>query len=256
MKIFVDRHPVAFCLLLTLVLFGLWSVCMVVLPRTPVSNVAELPPELKSQLSERERALFAVSNPENMFRVLTVVLAVSLLGWLGWWREAGFNRPSRWRNLHLLLLPLVVSTLTVLGGVRLSGPALLASILFGALLAAFSDEAIFRGIAWRALVSSGVMRAVLATSVLSGTLLFGRLAWAGPWPEAFLLTMLTICAAFTYGALRWRTGSVWPVMLLHFVFAFASNVSMLPSLVAVSTFGLLGYGLLLLRNPRVRTDRA
>lgn len=256
MKIFVDRHPVAFCLLLILVLFGLWSVCMVVLPRTPVSNVAELPPELKSQLSERERAFFAVWNPENMFRVLEIVLAIALLRRLGWWREVGFNRPSRWRNLHLLLLPFLVSALTLLGGVRFSGPALLASMLLGALLAAFSDEAIFRGVAWRALVFTGATRAVVATSVLSGALLFGRLAWAGPWPEALLLTMLTMCAAFAYGALRWRTGSVWPVMVLHFVFAFASNVSMLPSLVAAGTFGFLGYGLLLLRKARGRTDGA
>lgn len=251
MKTYVERHPVAFSLLLALVLFGLWSISMAALPRTPVSNVADLPPELRTQLSDQKRALLAVASSENLFRVLTILLAVVLLKWLGWWREAGFNRPSRWQNPYLLLFPLLVAALTLSGGIRFSGSVFLASLLFGALLTAFSEEVLFRGIMWRAMVPTGVLRAVVVTSLLSGALLFGRLALSGPWPEALLVTMLAMCAGFTYAVLRWRTASIWPAVLVHFAFALAGGVSMLPLVVLVGTLGLVGYGLFLLR--RVRT---
>ena len=52
-------------------------------------------------------------SPENLFWVLGILLAVALLGRLGWWRETGFNRSLRWRNLHLLLFPFLVVTLTL-----------------------------------------------------------------------------------------------------------------------------------------------
>ncbi|HZB81940.1 MAG TPA: hypothetical protein VE288_03720, partial [Rubrobacteraceae bacterium] len=71
------------------------------------------------------------------------------------------------------------------------------------------------------------------------------------------------CAAFMYAALRWRTASVWPAMLVHAVFSFASAISTpgaVPYLILLlgiaSTLGFVGYGVLLLRNPRVRADGA
>lgn len=42
------------------------------------------------------------TNAENLKSQVLVLI------WLGWWREAGFNEPSRWRNLHLLWFPLLV----------------------------------------------------------------------------------------------------------------------------------------------------
>ncbi len=79
---------------------------------------------------------------------------------------------------------------------------------------------------WRALAPKmGVTRAVVTTSLLYGVLELGRLASAGPWPEAVYLTVLVTCSGFTYAALRWRTASIWPVILLHFVFNVAGEVA-------------------------------
>ena len=236
-KSFVARRPLAFCSLLSLVLFGLTAMSAIVLPRTVISSVEALSPELRLEPSDLERALTVLVSPENLFRVLAILLAVTLLGRLGWGHETGFNRPSRWRNLHLLLLPFLFVTLTLLGGIRFPGPAVLVAMLFAALLTAFSEELLYRGLIWRALLPTGLMRAVVATSVLSGVLLFCRLAFAGPWPEALLLMVLASCGSFTYAALRWRTASIWPGLLLHFVFAFANNVSALPLLMLVGALG-------------------
>ncbi|MBA2510808.1 MAG: hypothetical protein H0V28_04935, partial [Rubrobacteraceae bacterium] len=58
---------------------------------------------------------------------------------------------------------------------------------------------------------------------------------------------------------RWRTASLWPVILVHAAFAFAMDVSTLgtvtyPIVMLLSTLGFVFYGLLLLRNQKVRAD--
>ena len=261
MKGFITRCPFTFSLLLTLVLFALAFVSRSILPETVVSNVADLPPELKLPLSDQQRGLYAIISFEILFRVLAALLVITLLTRLGWWREAGFNRPSRWRNLHLLWFPLLVGAVTFSGGVQISGPVFLASVLFGALVTAFAEEALYRGVIWRALACLGLMWAVLTTSLLYGALYFGVSMLSGPWPEAVVLTVPATCGAFMYAALRWRTASVWPAMLVHAVLSFAGQIStpgavpyLILLLAVASTLGFVGYGLFLLRNPYVRTD--
>jgi len=263
MKSFITRHPLIFSLLLTLALFVLAFVSRIILPESPVSNVADLPPEFKLPLSDQQRALYAIISFETLFRVVAALVAIVLLIQLGWWRQAGFNRPSRWRNLHLLWFPLLIGVLTFSGGVQASGPVFLASVLFGALVTAFAEEALYRGVIWQVLVCTGVMRAVFMTSLLYSALYFGVSVLVGPWPEAVVLTIPATCGAFMYAALRWRTASVWPAMLVHAVFGFAGAISTpgaVPYLVLLlaiaSTLGFVGYGMFLLRNPRVRADGA
>jgi membrane protease YdiL (CAAX protease family) len=261
MNIFTARHPLAFSLLLVLVLFGLTAISTIVVPRTVVSTVENLPRDLRVPSSDLERALTALVSPENLFRVLEILLAIVVLSRLGWWGEVGFNRPSRWRNLHLLWFPLLIGALLpLLGGVKVPGATFLVATLLGASVAALGDEALFRGIMWRALVPTGLARAVVAASLLSGVLHFAGLTLARPWPEALLLAIFTTCGGFTYAALRWRTASIWPVVLLHFAFGFVGGVStpgtvpyLVPLLFLAGTLGSLGYGLFLLRPP-VRAD--
>jgi membrane protease YdiL (CAAX protease family) len=198
-------------------------------------------------------------SPDTLFWALAILLALGLLVWTGWWREAGFNRPSQWRNLRLLWFPLLVGALTLSGGIFIPGPASLASTFLTVLAATFGEEIIFRGLVWRALAPKGPVRAMILTSLLSGLLVLGRTATDGPWPEARDLTVLTICGGFTYGALRWRTSSIWPVILIHTAFAFAVDIATLgtvtyPLMLLFSTLGFVAYGLYLLRNPRVRAD--
>ncbi|HJQ30363.1 MAG TPA: CPBP family intramembrane glutamic endopeptidase, partial [Rubrobacter sp.] len=171
----------------------------------------------------------------------------------------GFNRPSKWRNLRLLWFPLLVCALTLSSGVFISGPASLASALLTVLVATLGEEVVFRGLVWRAMAPKGPVRAMILTSLLSGLLILGRTVTGGPWPEAVRLTALTLCGGFTYGALRWRTSSIWPVILIHTTFAFAASMATLGSvtyrlMMLSSTLGFVAYGLFLLRNRRVRAD--
>ena len=259
MRRFARRHPFGFSVVVTLALFGLDLTSRAVFPRAPVGNISKLPEEAFEPPVGLGLILSDMKSPDTLFWALATVLALGLLVWAGWWREAGFNRSSQWRNLRLLLFPLLVCALTLSGGLFGSGPASLVSAFVTAFVAAFGEEIVFRGLLWRALVPAGPVRAVILTSLLSGLLVLGRTATDGPWPEAVRLTALTFCGGFTFGALRWRTTSIWPVILIHTVFAFAVGIATLgaltyPLMMLLSTLGFAAYGLYLLRNPMVRAD--
>ena len=256
---FANSHPVSFSVLVTLAVFGLDLASRVAVPRALVGNTEELPQEAFEPPVGFGLILSDMRSPDTLFWALTTVLALGLLVWTGWWSEAGFNRLSQWKNLRLLLFPLLVCALNLSGGLFGSGPASLASAFLTALIATFGEEIVFRGLLWRAIAPAGPVRAVILTSLLSGLLVLGMTATEGPWPEAVRLTALTLCGGFTYGALRWRTTSIWPVILIHTIFAFAVGIATLgavtyPLMMLLSTLGFVAYGLYLLRNPRVRAD--
>jgi uncharacterized protein len=256
---FAGRRPFAFSVLVTLALFGLDLTSRAVFARAPVGNIEKLPQDAFEPPVGLGLILSDMRSPDTLFWALATVLALGLLVWTGWLGEAGFNRMSQWRNLRLLLFPLVVCALTLSGGLFGSGPASLVSAFLTALIAAFGEEIIFRGLLWRALAPAGAVRAVILTSLLSGLLVLGMTATEGPWPEAARLTALAFCGGFTFGALRWRTTSIWPVILVHTAFAFALSIATLgavayPLMMLLSTLGFVAYGLYLLRNSQVRAD--
>lgn len=263
MKIFVVRHPMVFSSLLALALFGLTFASRAALPTYVVPSVENLPAELVRQPTQGEEAITDLRSSQNLYGLMSALLAVVLLTGLGWWREAGFDRPSRMRNPLLLLFPLLVCALSFLGGVSIRGPALFASALLSILITVFAEEVLYRGIFWRVLAPKGVVRAMVVTSLLSAAFFIVGSSPAAPWPETVYLSVLTFCTGFTYAALRWRTASIWPPILIHLVLGLSAEFStpetipyLSPLLVLATTLGFAGYGLILLRNPSARADGA
>lgn len=261
LKHFASRHPLIFSLLIALALFGLLALSQAAVSSAPVGDVGDLVPEQTRQPTEFERALYSVRNVETLYLLSALALAAVLLTWLGWWREAGFNRPSRWKDLILLWFPLLVVALTLSGGARFSGPFLFAATVFVVLLTTVGQELIFRGVMWRALAPRGLLKTMVITSLLSGALTLARTAESGPWPEAVYLTLTATCGGFTYAALRWRTASIWPPIFVNFLLVLAIDVatvrsSVYPFLLLANTLGFVVYGIFLLRNQRVRADGA
>jgi uncharacterized protein len=256
---FADQRPFSFSVLITLLLFGVTFLCRAVLPVVPVGNVAKLPKKTFEPPEGLGLILSDMKDPDTLFWMLAILLGLALLIWTGWWEDAGFTRPSRWRNMRLLAFPLLVCALTLSGGIFSSGPASLASTFLAVLVATFGEEIVFRGLLWRALIDKGPILTVALTSLLTGLLVLGRTATDGPWPEAVRLAALTFCGGFTYGALRWRTTSIWPSILVHIVFAFCVGIATLGTfrfrlVILLSTVGFVAYGLYLLRNARVRAN--
>ena len=257
----MDRYPVIFCVLLTLTLFGLLSLSQAAVPTAPVGDVGELSPEQVRQPSDLDRAVASVRNVETLYLLSALALAAVLLTSLRWWKQTGLNRPSRWSNLVLMWFPLLVIALTLSGGARAAGPFIFVATAFIVLLTTLGQELIFRGVMWRALAPSGLIKAVLVTSLLSGALTLARTTASGPWPEAVYLTLTATCGGVTYAALRWRTASIWPPILINFLLVLSIDVASVrstiyPYLLLANTLGFVVYGLFLLRNRHVREDGA
>ena len=254
-----NRRPLVFSVSVLLVLFVLTAISRLALPRAPVGDIEELPEKAFEPPTGLALISSEIRSPDTLFWALAALLALSLLAYTGWWREAGLNRPSHWRNLRLLWFPLLVSALTLTGGVFVSGAASLVAALLIALVATVGEELVFRGVVWRALVPKGPVSAMVLTSMLSGVLVFGRTATGGPWPEAVRVTALAACGGFTFAALRWRTTSIWPVILAHTALALAIDIATLVTItyrlmMALSTVGFVAYGLYLLRDRQARAD--
>ncbi len=258
MKTFPARHSLIFSLLILVTLFCLTFLSRAILPSAIVGSVSGLSPGALSQPSGLGGAFKSLKTADNLFWVLSILLAAALLSWLRWWREAGFRR-SRRRNWYLLIPPLALCTLALSGGIQSPSAGLLVTQLIVMLLATFGEEIIFRGVLWKALIPTGPIRAMFATSLLSGALQLGRVLSDGPWPEAVYVTLLAFCGGFTWAALRFRTRSIWPAFIVHTTLVFTTSLALLgpgayPIFLIAITLGSLIYGLFLLRNRSVRAD--
>ena len=258
MKRLFDRRPLIFCLALTVALFVLTAMSRFSLPRSPIANPGRLPERAFEPPTGLERVVADLRSPDVLFWGMAILLAAGLLAWTGYWREAGFNRPVI-RNLQLLWFPLFVCALTLSGGVFVAGVDDLASAFLVVLVAVLGQELVFRGLMWRALVPGGPFGAMVVTAILAGVVVFGRALTDGPWPEAVRVTSLAVCSGFTYAALRWRTASIWPVLLANVAFTFSVDIAALGTisyriLMLLGTLGFVAYGIFLLRNREARAD--
>jgi membrane protease YdiL (CAAX protease family) len=186
---------------------------------------------------------------------VSIVLAVGvavLLTCLRWWGPAGFNRPRHWHALRLLALPAVLVVVPVVTGFKAVAPGLLAMILVGEALIGFMEEAYFRGIILRILRSTGALPAVLLSSALFGAVHLGNVFFRDSTALVVAQAVGAFCFGVGYAALRLRTGTLWPLIVLHVlsnVFAAVGALPTIPILVGQDVV-LLVYGLLLVRGLR------
>jgi membrane protease YdiL (CAAX protease family) len=188
--------------------------------------------------------------------VVVLVLAAAVTGLLAatrGWRAAGFN--ARVRQPRLLALPTGVALVPLVGGVHLPGAGLLAVLVAGYATTAYAEEALYRGVVLGLLRPAGVRPAVLTSSALFAcahlpNVLFGQA------PVVTLAQAVgTFCFGVGYAAVRLRTGSVLPLMALHFLTDLLLRVDALPAwghwsaMVGGDTV-LLVLGLVLLRGDR------
>lgn len=191
--------------------------------------------------------------PDLLVLGADTVAIVALLAGLGWWREAGFNRPAAWRNLHLLWLPAaLVFVLPFTRGISTAEAGALPFLALGYALTGFTEEAWWRGLALRVLRPNGVVRAVVLTAVLFGSLHLGNLVFRGNPALVLGQVVGATCFGLAYAALRVRTNTIWFLLPLHMLTDLLLHVTALPAipLEVGRDVILLGFGLYLLRGLR------
>lgn len=145
--------------------------------------------------------------------------------WFFGWSDIGLNAPVSARSLLILWLPAVFILLMAAGIVVIGPPPIRATgfILVNTLLVGISEEVMFRGILFQALRSRlSIWPAIGITSLLFGAIHILNISWLG----GISLAMLQAGAAFSTGmllmAVRVRTRSLDPAIILHAAWDFCA----------------------------------
>lgn len=158
--------------------------------------------------------------PMIAFALLASVCVI-LLTTNRWWHEVGFRAPYQPQMLWLFWLPFVPVIGNLLDGVQVTDPAQISLFFILALLSSFAEEVIFRGLILRALLPTGIWRAALISAALFGAMHILNVLSSSSPAQALLQVGYAAAIGFAYAALVIRTGTIWPLILAHFLTNFA-----------------------------------
>lgn len=144
-----------------------------------------------------------------------LAFGLGLVAALGWWHEIGLTRLWPRRDAWLLLPLVAVSGSLSLWGLHGSPAAWLGgAVLYLAL--GLNEEVLNRGVVQQALSGLSVRAGVLGSAALFGAghivngLFFGR-----AWGDTAAQVVSNVCIGVAFAAVRWRTESLWPLIVLH-----------------------------------------
>lgn len=203
--------------------------------------------------------------------LVELTIAVFTIFWLWrfhWWRAAGFATLPRRQHLPLLAVPFLLTLFSLTDGFEPVSAFTLAGFTVLVLLVGFAEEGFFRGVLLQALLPRGALLAATVSSVAFG--LAHSLNALGTFPLDLVLLQMASGTGIglAFAAVRLRSGSIWPIVLLHALadwLAFWSmggvHASTEPTPLGLAVFGATGllgaiYGLwLLYRRPRLGSLR-
>lgn len=150
------------------------------------------------------------------------ILAVVL--WQGW-RDVGLDRRAAARGWALAWLPMIyiVGGLAAATFLGLPPAGVLALIAVNCLLVGFSEELMFRGVLLQAFRhATSIWPAVLLTSVAFGAIHSLNVFVTGDLKAALIQSAAAFLSGLVFIALRLRTGSLWPPVIVHALWDFAT----------------------------------
>jgi membrane protease YdiL (CAAX protease family) len=180
---------------------------------------------------------------------------------MNWWKEAGFRRFRHYGLIWIFLAAIVGDVINNWSGqVAMTAAGAIGMSLMVTGLGAFCEELFFRGLILRGLAPKGIWSAALITSLLFGLSHLMNAA-AGMSLDVVLWQLLYGTAyGLAYAGFALRTGTIWPIMLTHFLNNFLvllvsgwevqmQDVSTSDRwLNIVYTLALTIYGIILIRN--------
>jgi len=156
-----------------------------------------------------------------------LVAALFLLALVVWqqWRDVGLNQLPLGRSLLLTWLPMlyIVAGLGLSVVFGLPPVGVLVWILFNTFLVGLSEELMFRGVllqAFRRTVS--IWPAVWLTTLAFGAIHILNVFMTGDLRSALIQSAAAALSGLLFIALRLRTGSLWPCIVVHGLWDFAT----------------------------------
>lgn len=165
----------------------------------------------------------------ELFAEVTVaLLLVAVIVFLRARDWVGLRALRSVKELRLYWIP-VVPLFPILGAVAvgLSSMSLadIAVLLLLACLIGFVEEVAFRGLILRALAARGAWRAAVVSAVLFGLMHLQNLAFGADLVATLLQVLYASAMGFGFAAVTLRTGSLWPLIVVHALIDFAAFVT-------------------------------
>lgn len=154
----------------------------------------------------------------------TVVLPLLLTQALGLWRAVGLGLDSLRPPPFFFACFLPVLMFAALG-VRFDARPDVGGEVLMQFVNAFGEELLFRGVVFALLLRLPVWQAIVVNGLLFGAMHLIHGTMDGDWPSAVVWALMSACAGMMFTAARYRTGSLWLLVLLHMVLNLASMYS-------------------------------
>ena len=217
---------------------------------------------------EKHPLAYAASNQIG-WPWLAAAAFAGIVAWLAGADAMGLRRPSPASSIKLVWLPLIyaVIMLTVDALLGLPSPGVIAILALNMLFVGLSEELMFRSIVFRGLLARfSIWPAILLTSFLFGIVHSLNVFTTGQLDQAVLQSAAAGMQGLAYLAIRIRTRSVWPMVIVHALWDFSLILSATthpaeagadagwtwtPLLIALPVFL---YGLFLLRHVGKNAD--
>jgi membrane protease YdiL (CAAX protease family) len=146
----------------------------------------------------------------------TIFLPLLLAQAFGLWRQVGLG-VGQLKPTPFFLACLLPAAVFLSMGVHQNPHGSIGSDLLMQLLNAFGEELLFRGVIFVILLSLPQWAAIVINGVLFGSMHLIHGYMDGNWSAAFMWAFMSSLAGMMFAAARYRTGSLWLLVLLHMV---------------------------------------
>jgi uncharacterized protein len=156
--------------------------------------------------------------------VLAPLFLLAVIAYFGWRRGLGLKSPEPPKSWALVWFPSIIILLFLTGAALLGPPpkSVIFYVLINTLFVGISEELMFRGVLFHGAISRfSVWHTVLITSILFGAIHSLNGFLTGDYGAALIQAGAAGMSGFWFAALRLQTNSLYPGMIMHWLWDFA-----------------------------------
>jgi len=145
-----------------------------------------------------------------------------LLTSLRWWGESGFLSRVTGRAILIFSPWLLLVLLMALDDAgRTAGASTIAATAVFTLMVGFAEEGLLRGVALRALLPGGAMRAAFLSSLIFGLAHLLNIFQGRDIPSSIVQAIYATFIGIGFAGPRLYSGTIWPAIVIHGLIDFA-----------------------------------
>ncbi len=167
----------------------------------------------------------------GMLLILSTITAL-ILKKMKWWKAIGFKRLDK-KSLYLLIIPVIPMIGNLFGSYRSLELGFYIYYLFLTIMSGFVEEGLYRGVMLRVLLQKGAWRAVSITSLIFSLSHIMNALAGWDWQHVVLQLIYSFAIGFGWAAFALKTGTIWPLMIIHFLnnlFSFIKTENLIKTL--------------------------